>query len=177
MEPVEDPPGEAASADPGAPLGGLSLEEALQRGRGQPAPAVAGSSALDSAAPTAPGAPEASIETIEALARRYGGRRCLLGIELLNEPSWALEWQHAQLHDYYTRALRAVRKYSAHALVVFNVLYWFGINVHIGCFFLPLGRILHIILNFYSFEFPIVLGRTMALGLDLLFDPFVIIES
>ena len=73
---------------------------------------------------TSPGAFQASIDTIDALARRYGQHRRLLGFELLNEPSWKLEWQHGLLYNYYTLALRAVRMYSADALVVFNVLYW-----------------------------------------------------
>ena len=55
-----------------------------------------------------------------------GGTRhsSLLGIELLNEPGWAVEWNHGLLlRDYYTRALAVVRAFSSQALVVFNVLY------------------------------------------------------
>ena len=52
---------------------------------------------------------------------RYGRHPSLLGLELLNEPGWAVEWDHAQLLSYYSRALALVRAVSADALVVFNV--------------------------------------------------------
>ena len=65
-----------------------------------------------------------SLRTVHALARRYGKHKALLGIELLNEPAWAVEWSHGSLLNYYTRALALVRSESPTALVAFNLLFW-----------------------------------------------------
>ena len=65
-----------------------------------------------------------SLAAIDALARRYGPHSALLGIEVLNEPAWAVEWDHGQLLEYYTRAADLVYAASPRAYVVFNVLYW-----------------------------------------------------
>ena len=65
-----------------------------------------------------------SLEAIDALVQRYGAHRAFLGIELLNEPAWKVEWDHGQLLDFYTRAEALVHAASPSALVVFNLLYW-----------------------------------------------------
>jgi len=64
-----------------------------------------------------------SLAAVGALVGRYGQHDALLGIELLNEPAWAVEWNHGRLLDYYTRALALVRAVNSDILVVFNVLY------------------------------------------------------
>lgn len=69
------------------------------------------------------GTVELTLAAIDALARRYGHHPTLIGIELLNEPAWKVEWNHGGLLEYYTRARAIVRAASPHALVVFNVLY------------------------------------------------------
>ena len=43
--------------------------------------------------------------------------------EFLNEPAWKVEWDHGRLLEYYSQAYGVVRKASASALAVFNVLY------------------------------------------------------
>ena len=65
-----------------------------------------------------------SLSAVEELVRRYAAHPSFLGIELLNEPGWQVEWTHGLLVEYYTRAVALVRSHSASALVVFNVLYW-----------------------------------------------------
>ena len=65
-----------------------------------------------------------SLNALDALARRYGQHPAFLGIELLNEPAWAVEWSHGTLLDFYARAYKIVRKASPTGLVVFNVLFW-----------------------------------------------------
>lgn len=65
-----------------------------------------------------------SLAAIEVLAKRYGKNAAFLGIELLNEPSWAVEWNHALLLEYYVQGLKIVRASAPTALVAFNVLYW-----------------------------------------------------
>jgi len=64
-----------------------------------------------------------SLQAIGTLAQRYGPYPSLLGIELLNEPGWAVEWAHGELLEYYTRAQAIMRAWAPSALVVFNVLY------------------------------------------------------
>jgi glucan 1,3-beta-glucosidase len=64
-----------------------------------------------------------SLQAIDAIAVRYGSRRNLLGIELLNEPAAILESRnHTELIRYYEQAYAIVRAYSSTAWVVFNVL-------------------------------------------------------
>jgi glucan 1,3-beta-glucosidase len=64
-----------------------------------------------------------SLQAIDAIAMRYGSRRNLLGIELLNEPAAILEARnHTELIHYYEQAYAIVRAYSSTAWVVFNVL-------------------------------------------------------
>lgn len=65
-----------------------------------------------------------SLSAIQVLANRYGAHPAFLGIELLNEPGWAVEWNHGNLLEYYTQALKIVRAAAPLALVAFNVLYW-----------------------------------------------------
>ena len=65
-----------------------------------------------------------TLTAISTLASRYGAHPAFLGIELLNEPAWVVEWSHGGLLDFYTRAERLVRAASPDALVVFNVLFW-----------------------------------------------------
>jgi len=65
-----------------------------------------------------------SLQTIDALASRYGTNSQLLGIELLNEPGYSLEQDHHNdLLNYYQQAYTIIRKYSATANVIFNELY------------------------------------------------------
>jgi len=66
---------------------------------------------------------ELSLRTISVLANIYGPHQAFLGIELMNEPAWVLEWNHDLLLNYYTRAHALVRAVSSEALVVFNILY------------------------------------------------------
>lgn len=64
-----------------------------------------------------------SLQAIDAIAVRYGSRRNLLGIELLNEPAAYIESRnHTELVRYYEQACAIVRAYSSTAWVVFNVL-------------------------------------------------------
>ena len=67
---------------------------------------------------------ETTLEAVDVLVRRYRQHTAFLGIELLNEPAWVVEWDHGALLEYYTRALNLVRAQDSAALVVFNVLYW-----------------------------------------------------
>lgn len=48
-----------------------------------------------------------TVETIDRLARRYKGRDSLLGIELINEPSWLT--RHSRLQQYYEKGYETVR--------------------------------------------------------------------
>lgn len=43
-----------------------------------------------------------SLAAISALISRYASHPMLLGIELMNEPGWAVEWDHGKLLRYYT---------------------------------------------------------------------------
>jgi len=65
-----------------------------------------------------------TLKTIEVLAQRFGAHPALLGLELLNEPAWKVEWGHGLLLEFYLRALARIRHYSPSTLVVFNVLFW-----------------------------------------------------
>ena len=67
---------------------------------------------------------ETTLLAVEAVVKRYGQLSSFMGIELMNEPAWKVEWEHGVLLEYYTRALALVRSISSEALVVFNVLYW-----------------------------------------------------
>lgn len=65
-----------------------------------------------------------SLQTIEAMAIRYGNRSSLMGIELLNEPSqWFSEANHTALKDYYEKSYHIIRSYNPQTLVIFNELY------------------------------------------------------
>lgn len=65
-----------------------------------------------------------TLTTISTLAQRYGHKRNLLAIELMNEPAYSLEQDsHADLVSYYEAAYQEIRKYTSVALVAFNVLY------------------------------------------------------
>ena len=73
---------------------------------------------------TTPANIELSLAAVKAMAKRYSSRSNLLGIELLNEPSLAIETNsHDILLDYYEKSYAIIRKYSNTALVVFNELY------------------------------------------------------
>ena len=65
-----------------------------------------------------------SLAAVETFSRRYAPHPSFLGIELMNEPGWAVEWDHGQLLEYYTRAHALIQAASPSALVVFNVLFW-----------------------------------------------------
>ena len=65
-----------------------------------------------------------SLDVIEAMASRYGERRSLFGIELMNEPSnYYSENNHTVLATFYEQAYSIVRRYSPDAHVIFNELY------------------------------------------------------
>jgi len=64
-----------------------------------------------------------SVSAISNLAKRYSSRSNLLAIELLNEPGWSLEEDHANLLQYYKDCYNEIRKYSDSVLVAINTLY------------------------------------------------------
>ena len=65
-----------------------------------------------------------SLETVEAMATRYGSHPALLGFEVLNEPSLRISQNnHSALLQYYTDSYRVIRQHSATTLVIFNELY------------------------------------------------------
>jgi len=65
-----------------------------------------------------------SLETVEAMAARYGSHPALLGFEVLNEPSLRISQNnHSALLQYYTDSYRIIRQHSATTLVLFNELY------------------------------------------------------
>lgn len=67
---------------------------------------------------------ELSLDTIRAMIDRYGDRRSLLGIELLNEPARGYtENYHDLLVDFYQASYKIIRKKSKTCLVVFNDIY------------------------------------------------------
>lgn len=65
-----------------------------------------------------------SLLTIDAIVNRYSKRKCLIGIELLNEPSqFYSENFHDILLNYYEEAYKIIRNYSSTVMVIFNELY------------------------------------------------------
>jgi len=65
-----------------------------------------------------------TLQTIQGLAQRYGNNPQLLGIELLNEPSYNLEANdHNTLLSYYEQGYSIIRSYDNKTNVVFNELY------------------------------------------------------
>lgn len=64
-----------------------------------------------------------TIDAMESIAKRYGSRPNLFGIELMNEPSYDLEqYSHDDLLNYYSAAYNVIRKYTDKTIVI-NVLY------------------------------------------------------
>jgi aryl-phospho-beta-D-glucosidase BglC (GH1 family) len=65
-----------------------------------------------------------SLISINAIVNRYSNRTCLIGIELLNEPSQYYSGNfHETLLNYYKDAYEIIRKYSSTIMVIFNELY------------------------------------------------------
>jgi glucan 1,3-beta-glucosidase len=65
-----------------------------------------------------------TLQTIDAIAARYGGHHNLFGIELLNEPAEFIEaMDHVMLLHFYQSAYEIIRRYDRRTLVVFNELY------------------------------------------------------
>lgn len=69
-----------------------------------------------------------TLAAIEAVMKRYGNNSAFYGIELLNEPSLAVESRHDKLLQFYEDAYEIIRRYSKTALVIINELH--DINYH-----------------------------------------------
>ena len=69
-----------------------------------------------------------TLSAIEAVMKRYSNSSAFYGLELLNEPSLAVEEHHKKLLQFYEDAYAIIRRYSDTAIVIINELH--DINFH-----------------------------------------------
>ena len=104
-----------------------------------------------------------SLKAIDTFARRYAPHPSFLGIELMNEPGWAVEWDHGKLLEYYTRAYALVHAASPSALVVFNVLFWSEFPAGFGNWWDGQLLLPNVVLDLHLYDcFGEASGRTLS---------------